>query len=117
MTSQWQLTTDDTGQQAETSRGFPARIAAAIGILAALTFVDATPQMASRSEPAAQPRTERPMPSACGAEAVARAQRKVLGIATEPDRLRLKAHRKDKGHARVAFVACGEANALTSNAC
>ena len=81
MTSQWQFgRIDDTEQQTATSRGFPARIAAAIAILAALTFVDATPQVALRSESAAQPRTERPMPSACGAEAVARAQREVLGI-------------------------------------
>ncbi len=80
MTSQWQLEIDDTEQQTATSRGFPARIAAAIAILAALTFVDATPQVATRSEPAVQPRIERTMPSACGAEAVARAQREVLGI-------------------------------------
>jgi hypothetical protein len=80
MTSQWQLEIDDAGQPTETSRGFPARIAAAIAILAALTLADATPQMALSSEPAAQPRTERTMPSACGAEAVARAQREVLGI-------------------------------------
>ena len=80
MTSQWRFEIDDTEQRTETSRGFPARIAAAIAILAALTFVDAAPQMALRSESAAQPRTERPMPSACGAEAVARARREVLGI-------------------------------------
>ena len=80
MTSQWRFEIDDTEQRTETSRGFPARIAAAIAILAALTFVDAAPQMALRSESAAQPRTERPMPSACGAEAVARAQREVLGV-------------------------------------
>ena len=80
MASQWQFEINDTEQQTETPRGFPARIAAAIVILAALTLVDATPQMALRSEPAAQPRTERTMPSACGAEAVARAQREVLRI-------------------------------------
>jgi hypothetical protein len=81
MTSQWQPEIDDAGQPTETSRGFPARIAAAIATLAALTFADATPpQMALGSEPAAQPRAERTMPSACGAEAVARAQREVLGI-------------------------------------
>lgn len=80
MTSQWQFEIDDAGQPTETSRGFPARIAAAIAILAALTFADATPQMGRSSEPAAQPNTERTMPSACGAEAVARAQREVLGI-------------------------------------
>ena len=80
MTSQWHLEIDDTGRQAETSRGFPARIAAAIAILAALTFVDATPQMASGSGTSEQPQLERTMPSACGAEAVARAQRELLGI-------------------------------------
>ena len=80
MTSQWQVELDDAGRRTETSRGFPARIAAAIAILAAVTFADATPQIGLRPEPAAQPRTERTMPSACGAEAVARAQREVLGI-------------------------------------
>ena len=80
MTSQWQFEIDDTEQQTETSRGFPARIAAAIAILAALTFVDAAPQMALHPESAAQPRSERSMPSACGAEAVARARREVLRI-------------------------------------
>lgn len=80
MTSQWQLEIDDAGTQTATSRGFPARIATAIAILATLTLVDAAPQMALRSEPAAQPPTERTIPSACGAEAVARAQREVLRI-------------------------------------
>ena len=83
MTSQWQVRwqahIDRAGRPAEASRGFPARIAAAIVMLAALTFVDATPQLVLDSA-AAPPRTERPMPSACGAEAVARAQREVLGI-------------------------------------
>ena len=80
MTSQWQVEIGDGWRPAETPRGFPARIAAAIVILAALTFVDATPQMARGSGPGEQPRAERSMPSACGAEAVARAQREVLGI-------------------------------------
>ena len=80
MTSQGQIEIGDAGRPAETSRGFPARIAAAVVILAALTFMDATPQMASGSEPIEPPRSERTMPSACGAEAVARAQREVLGI-------------------------------------
>ena len=75
MTSLWQFEIDDTEQQTTTSRS-----AAAIAILAALTFVDATPQVAMRSEPSLQQRVERPMPSACGAEAVERAQREVLGI-------------------------------------
>ena len=80
MTSQWQLEIDDTEHATETSRGFPARIAAAIAILAALTFVDATPQLILGPNAAEQPRSERTMPSACGAEAVARAQRELLGI-------------------------------------
>ena len=80
MTSQWQLEIDDTEQPTETSRGFPARIAAAIAILAALTFVDATPQLILGPSAMEQPLAERTMPSACGAEAVARAQREVLGI-------------------------------------
>ena len=80
MTSQWQIEIGDGARSAEMSRGFPARIAAAIVILAALTFMDATPQMASGSEPANQAHAERTMPPACGAEAVARAQREVLGI-------------------------------------
>ncbi len=80
MTSQWQLEIDDTEQPTKTSRGFPARIAAAIAILAALTFVDATPQLILGPSATEQPWAERTMPSACGAEAVARAQREVLGI-------------------------------------
>jgi hypothetical protein len=79
MTSQWQLNTDDTGRPTETSRGLE-RIASAIAILAALTFVDATPQLVLGSRPSEPLRAERAMPSACGAEAVARAQREVLGI-------------------------------------
>ncbi len=72
MTSQWQVEIDDAGQRAETPRGFPARIAAAIVIAAALMLVDASPQMVPDSE-----RTEQDRPSACGAEAVARAQREL----------------------------------------
>jgi hypothetical protein len=79
MTSQWQLKIDDTGRPTETSRGL-GRIASAIAVLVALTFVDATPQMVLGSSLTEQPRADRAMPSACGAEAVARAQREVLGI-------------------------------------
>ena len=80
MTSQWQLENDDAEHLTKTSGGFPARIAAAIAILVALTFVDATPQLILGSTPTEQARADRTMPSACGAEAVARAQREVLGI-------------------------------------
>ena len=48
MTSQWQVELDDAGRQTETSRGLPARPAAALLILVALTFIDATPRMAIR---------------------------------------------------------------------
>ena len=72
MTSQWQVEIDDAGQPAETPRGFPARIAAAIVIVAALMLLDASPQMAPETE-----RTEQDRPSACGAEAVARAHREL----------------------------------------
>ncbi len=72
MTSQWQVEIDDAGQRAQTPRGFPARIAAAIVIVAALVLVDGSPQIAAESE-----RAEQDRPSACGAEAVARAQREV----------------------------------------
>lgn len=77
MTSQWQVELDDAGRQTETSRGLPARPAAALLVLVALTLVDATPRMALDAEFIEQPRTEQPAPSACGAEAVARAQREV----------------------------------------
>ena len=77
MTSQWQVEFDDAGRPTETSCGFPARIAAAIAILVALTLVDATPRIALDAEFTEQPRTEQSAPSACGAEAVARAQREV----------------------------------------
>ena len=72
MTSQWPVEIDDAEQQAETPHGFPARIAAAIVIVAALMLVDASPPMAPEAE-----RTEQDRPSACGAEAVARAQREL----------------------------------------
>ena len=75
MTSQWQV--EDAGRQTETSRGLPARPVAALLIFVALTFIDATPRMALDAEFTEQPRTEQPAPSACGAEAVARAQREV----------------------------------------
>jgi hypothetical protein len=77
MTSQWQVEFDDAGRQTGTSPGFPARLAAAIVMLVALTLVDATPRIALDAEFTEQPRTEQPAPSACGAEAVARAQREV----------------------------------------
>ena len=80
MTSQWQLETDGEGRQTEASCGFAARIAAAIAILAAVTFANVFPQMSLDSAPSAHERAERIEPSACGAEAVARAQREVLGI-------------------------------------
>ena len=81
MTSQWQLEiSGDEAQQTQVAYGFPARLAVGIVILATLTLVDATPQMTLHSEPAEPARAERPMPSACGAEAVARAQREVLRL-------------------------------------
>ena len=80
MVSQWQLEIDSEGRQTEASCGLAARIAAAIAILAAVTFVDATPQMSLGSAASERRRAERPMPSACGAEAVARAQREVLRL-------------------------------------
>ena len=72
MTSQWRVEIDNAGQRAQTPRGFPARIAAAIVIVAASVLVDASPQMAPDAE-----RAEQQRPSACGAEAVARAQREL----------------------------------------
>ena len=69
MTAQWQGQNDESGQSAQTPRSFPARIAAAIVIAAALVLIDGSPQMAQESQ-----RTEHDRPSACGAEAVARAQ-------------------------------------------
>jgi hypothetical protein len=80
MASQWQLEIDNEGRQTEASCGLAARIAAAIAILAAVTFLDATPQMSLGSGGSEHRRVDRPMPSACGAEAVARAQREVLRI-------------------------------------
>lgn len=78
MPSHWQSEIDvDAGHETETSLGFPTRIAAAIAILTALTFVDATPRITLDSGLSEQPRTEQSAPSACGAEAVARAQREV----------------------------------------
>ena len=70
MVSQWPVDIDDGRQRAQTPCGFPARIAAAIVIVAALVFVDGSQQLAPESQ-----RTEQDRPSACGADAVARAQR------------------------------------------
>jgi len=75
MTSQWpQENNDDAVRATETPIGFPTRGAAAIVTLVALTFLDATPRVTIDD---AQPRTEQFVPSACGADAVARAQREV----------------------------------------
>lgn len=77
MTSQWPYEGDDDAvRETETPLGFPTRVAAAIVILVALTFLDATPRLAIDAVNA-QPRTEQFVPSACGADAVARAQREV----------------------------------------
>ena len=73
MTSQWQVQNDESGQSAQTPRSFPARIAAAIVIAAALVLIDGSPQMAHDSQ-----RTGHDRPSACGADAVARAQQQLL---------------------------------------
>ncbi len=77
MTSQWpHESNDDAVRATETPLGFPTRVAAGIVTLVALTFLDATPRLAI--DPVdAQPRTEQFVPSACGADAVARAQREV----------------------------------------
>jgi hypothetical protein len=73
MTSQWLVDIDDDGQVAQASRGFPARIAAALVIAVALVLVDGSLQMTPETE-----RVEQDRPSACGADAVARAQRELL---------------------------------------
>ena len=66
----------DHGLGRESSHGFPTRAAAALVILVALSLIEATPGTAL--EPAIkQSRYEQSAPSACGAEAVARAQREV----------------------------------------
>ena len=80
MASQRQLEIDGEERQTEASCGSAARIAAAIAILAAVTFLDATPAMSVGSTPPEHGRAERTEPSACGAEAVARAQREVLKV-------------------------------------
>ncbi len=56
MLSQWQVGIDDAGQRAQTPRGFPARIAAAIVIAAALVLVNASPHIAPGSERCEQDR-------------------------------------------------------------
>lgn len=84
MVSQWQVAIDDAQQPAEAPRAAPARIAAAIAIFAALTFADATPMIALDSIPTVARPAQQPMPSACGAEAVARAQREVPRLRPSP---------------------------------
>ena len=78
MTSQWEGELETAGARRETARACPARIAAAIVVLASLTVVNATPRIRGVSTTAPAPsRIEQPMPSACGSEAVARAQREL----------------------------------------
>lgn len=77
MTSQWPYESNDDAVHArQTPLGFPTRMGAAIVTLVALTFLDATPHLGLDAGQA-QPRAEQYVPSACGAEAVARAQREV----------------------------------------
>ena len=77
MTSQWPYENNDDAMRAsQTPHGFPTRVAAAVVTLVALTFLDATPHLGVDAGQA-QPRAEQYVPSACGAEAVARAQREV----------------------------------------
>ena len=71
MTSQLQNETDN-------AQARPSLVVPAIAILAALTFADAALRVTSKSTATpAQPRSEHPMPSACGSEAVARAQQEI----------------------------------------
>ncbi len=78
MTSDWQYEANDAAQRATgASHGFPTRIAAAIVILVALVFMDTAPRSAFDAGFGEQPRPEQRAPAACGAEAVARAQREV----------------------------------------
>jgi len=67
----------DHGLRRESSHGFPTRAAAALVILVALSLIEATPGTALGPAAIKQPRYEQSAPSACGAEAVARAQREV----------------------------------------
>ncbi len=105
MTSQWQLEIDDEGRQTEASCGFAARIAAAIAILAAVTFVDATPQMSLGSAP--------PEHGACRANQCHRhaepkqwheRSAKCLEYVRPTRPNTREALGKTKGHACVAFV-------------
>lgn len=75
MISQWLYRIDDeAGRAIETSHGFPTRMAAAIVILAAAAFADTTPLMPMDAGFVQRARGEQQAPSACGAEAVARAR-------------------------------------------
>ena len=107
MVSQWPVEIDDGGQRAQTPCGFPARIAAAIVIVAALVLVDGSKEMAPESQ-----RTEQDRPSACGADAVARAQR---GFPPRFGRSLIAGDGgQNKGHASVAFFSLPS---FTANAC
>ena len=61
----------------ESTHGFPTRAAAALVILVALSLIEATPGTALEPAAIKHPRYEQSAPSACGAEAIARAQREV----------------------------------------
>ncbi len=72
MTSHGHYEINDRAERgAETSHGFPTRVAAGVVILVALVFVDATPRMVPDAIVNAQPITKKAAPSACGADSAA----------------------------------------------
>ena len=62
---------------AEIYQGAAARYAVALLILTTLTFIDATPRLTAERAIDLKRQSQEYVPSACGAEAVARAQRQI----------------------------------------
>ena len=119
MTSQWQVEIDDAGRPTETSRGFPARIAAAIVILAALIVCgcDTADGARLRTRRTVAYRANHAVGVRRGSGG-SRTARSARHPSAQPSRVSHKAASgKDKGHACVAFVLVPKTDRLTSDAC
>jgi len=77
MTTHGQYGMEDAVPAIEPSHAVPARFAVTLLILATLTFMDTTPRLTSERSLDSIFRSQEYVPSACGADAVARAQREI----------------------------------------
>lgn len=77
MTSHGQYAVEDAGHATGTSPAVPTRLALALLITATLALVDTMPRLTSERSLDSIIRSQQYVPSACGADAVARAQREI----------------------------------------